>query len=332
MKKNRVAEILGIKYPIIQGPMAWLTDAKLVAAVSNAGGLGILGPNAGQTEPNSSPLETMERMRNEIRKTRELTDKPFGVVILVDTDMSFTEPILNMIIEEKVAVALVNGIDNIDYDKTFTRLKEAGIKIVFRPINPTIKNAQMAEKLGADIFVATGFDEGGTLPGSQIGTFSIVPLIVDAVENMPVMAAGGIADIRGVRAAFALGAEGVFLGTRFLATKEARTAYNVKELILKTTAEDLQIFRTLPHFYRSIPTKLSAELVEMDKNGATREELSLKQGGGRNMKLGMLDGDENGYISVGLGISFIKEIKTVKEVIEELMQDFMTGEWYNEFK
>ncbi len=321
--KNRVTERLGIKYPIIQGPMAWLTDAKLVAAVSNAGGLGILGPNAGQNEPTSSPIETMERMRKEIRKTRELTDKPFGVVIIVDFDMQFTNPLLDMIIEEKVPVALINGVNGLDYSSVFKRLKEAGIKIVYRG-EPTIENARTIEKLGADVYVATGFDEGGMLPGGQIGTFSIIPLIVDAVKNIPVMAAGGIADIRGVRAAFALGAEGVFLGTRFLATEEARTAQNVKEIMLKTNAEDLHIFRTLPYFYRSIPTKLSAELVEMDKNGATREELSTKQAGGKNMKAGMLDGDlENGYVSVGLGVSFIKEIKPVKEVVNELMQDFI---------
>lgn len=321
--KNRVAERLGIKYPIIQGPMAWLTDARLVAAVSNAGGLGILGPNAGQNESTSSPTETMERMRKEIRKTRKLTDKPFGVVIIVDFDMKFTNPLLDMIIEEKVPVALVNGASGLDYFSIFKRLKKAGIKIVYRG-EPTIENARKIEKLGADVFVATGFDEGGMLPGGQIGTFSIVPLIVDAVKDIPVMAAGGIADIRGVRAAFTLGAEGVFVGTRFLATEEARTAQNVKELMLKTNAENLHIFRTLPHFYRSIPTKLSAELLEMDKNGATREELFIKQNSGKNMKSGMLDGDlENGYVSVGLGISFIKEIKPVREVVKELMQDFI---------
>lgn len=209
MKKNRITEILGIKYPIIQGPMAWLTDAKLVAAVSNAGGLGILGPSAGQTTMTPSPQETMERMREEIRKTRELTDKPFGVVIIVDVDMKFTNPLLDMIIEEKVPVALVNGVAGMDFESTFKRLKNAGIKIVFRG-EPTVENARTIEKLGADVFVATGFDEGGMLPGGQIGTFSIVPLIVDSVKNIPVMAAGGISDIRGVRAAFALGAEGVF--------------------------------------------------------------------------------------------------------------------------
>ncbi len=324
MKKNRITEVLGIKYPIIQGPMAWMTDARLVAAVSNAGGLGILGPNAGQTEPTASPIETMERMRAEIRKTKELTDKPFGVVIIVDVDMSFTEPLLDMIIEEKVAVALVNGLAGIDYSGTFKKLKEAGIKIVFRPLDPTIEMAKKAEELGADVFVATGFDEGGTVPGAQIGTFSIIPLIVDSVKNMPVMATGGIGDIRGVRAAFVLGAEGVYLGTSFLAVEEARTAQNVKELMVKTNAENLHVFRTLPYFYRSIPTKLSAELVEMDKNGATREELAIKQGGGKGMKSGMLDGDlENGYISVGLGVSFIDRIKTTEELINELMADFV---------
>ncbi|MCY7008950.1 nitronate monooxygenase [Fusobacterium simiae] len=324
MRKNRIAEILNIKYPIIQGPMAWLTDAKLVSAVSNAGGLGILGPNAGQYNATTSIIETTERMRNEIRKTKELTDKPFGVVILVDTDMSFTEAILDMVIKEKVEAVLVNGLDNVDYTDTFKKLKDNNIKIIFRPLTPTIANARMAEANGVDIYVATGFDEGGTLPENQIGTFSIVPLIVDSVKNIPIVAAGGIGDVRGVRAAFALGAEGVFLGSRFLTTIEARTAPNIKELIVKSTAEDLDIFRTLPYFYRSIHTKLSTELVEMDKKGATREELAMKQGGGRNMKLGMLDGDtENGYISVGLGISSIKEILSVEDTIKELMQDFI---------
>ena len=127
--------------------------------------------------------------------------------------------------------------------------------------------------------MATGFDEGGTLPGKVLGTFSIVPMIVDTVENTPVMAAGGIVDSRGFNAAIALGAEGVYCGTAFLMSKESRMAENVKQAVLKADAMDLLLFRTIPAYYRSLPGELANELVAMDKAGATNEELGRKMGG-----------------------------------------------------
>lgn len=319
---NRICEILGIEKPIIQGPMSWLTNAEFVAAVSNAGGLGFLAATAGQVDrtPNRSPELTAERLRTEIQKTKTLTEKPFGTVIIGGSDLNYTWRMIETVIEEKVPVVLVNGLPGLPYEKMFKPLKDNNIKIVYRPLTPTIKDAKAAEALGIDVYVATGFDEGGTVPERVIGTFSIVPMIADAIK-IPVMAAGGIGDFRGVRAAFALGAEGVFAGSVFIPTKENPAAENVKQMIVDATAEDLLMFRTLPAYYRSLPTKLANKLVEMDNQGASREETSKFLFDG--MRIGMLEGNtDDGYISVGTGITPIKEIITVKEVVDNLMQDF----------
>lgn len=320
--KNRICNILGIEKPVIQGPMVWLTDAKLAAAVSEAGGLGSLGPNAGQTVVTRDAGETAERMREEIRKVRAATSKPFSVNVLPvqNGEDIFTPPMLKVIYEEKVPVVTFVGEPDADM---FREFKEHGIKIVYRSLNPSPKNAREAEKAGADIIVATGFGEGGTLPNMVLGTFSIVPLIVDAVEHAPVMASGGIVDKRGFNAALALGAEGVYCGTAFLMSKESRMAENVKEAVLKSSAQDLLLFRTIPAYYRSLPGKLANELVFMDKAGASNEELGKKMGGFANLRVGMLEGDmDNGYVSVGNGISFIHSIKSVKEIIDGLTEDF----------
>lgn len=320
---NRITQILGIKYPLVQGPMSWMTDATFVAAISNAGALGFLGPNAGLLKAPKSTDELINTMRQEIQKTKALTSKPFGCPIVLSYDLSSIPAMVDLLIEEQVAVALINQIDDVDMSEAMAKLKAHGIKLIARALNPTPENAREAERLGADIIVATGFDEGGTLPGNVIGTFSIVPLIADAV-SVPVMAAGGITDVRGVRASFALGAEGVFAGTAFLATQESRMAESVKQRLVQSTALDLHLFRTQPYYYRSIPTNLSTQLMEMDAGGASREALGEAQKGGYGMRLGMLEeGRANeGYITVGNGVSFIHSIPTVATLVEELMQDF----------
>lgn len=321
---NRVTEILGIKYPIVQGPMSWMTDATIVAAISEAGGMGILGPNAGLHRAPKTTEELISSMRAEIRKVKALTSKPFGLPTILSHDLTITGAVVDLIIEEGVPVALINYLEGVDFEGHMARLKAAGVKTIFRALTPTVENAQHSERLGADILVATGFDEGGTVPERVIGTFSIVPQMVDAV-SIPVLAAGGVADIRGVRAALALGAEGVFAGTVFLPTIESRMAESVKQRIVDSTAQDLLLFRTLPAYYRSLPTKLAQELVAMDARGESREKLAEAQKGGYGMRLGMLEEGraDEGYISVGNGISYIKSIRSVKEVIEDLMQDFV---------
>lgn len=187
MQPNRVARILGIEKPVVQGPLSWLTDARLVAAVGNAGGLGVLGPNAGLTAATavSTPEATAEKMREEIRKTKQLTEKPFGVNLIPTAENDIWTPaILPVIKEEGVKVVVYTGYgDGSLKPALFDELKAAGITIIYRDINPTPENSRRAEQAGADIIVATGFDEGGTLPGTALGTFTIVPLIVDAVQR-----------------------------------------------------------------------------------------------------------------------------------------------------
>ena len=321
---NPICQILKIEKPIIQGPMFWLTDAKLVAAVSEAGGLGVLGPHAGQNSLPKDDVERTERMRKEIQKVKELTSKPFGINIFhsgQNPDIQL-QLMLKVVYEEKVPVAVVVHMGPDAAEDIITELKAHGVTVVFRHISITPDLARKAEKAGADIIVATGMDEGGTLPSHHIGTFSIVPLIVDSVK-VPVMAAGGITDRRTFNAAFALGAKGVFCGTLFLAAKEARTAQNVKEMIVKANATDIDFFRTTPYYYRSIPTPLSQKLVKMDNELKTREEIANEMHPMRNMKFGMLDGKvDEGYVSVGLGVSMIHSIRSCKEIIDDITQDF----------
>ena len=201
----------------------------------------------------------------------------------------------------------------------FDELKTAGIKIIYRDINPSPENTRDAEAAGADIIVATGFDEGGTLPGVALGTFSIVPLIADAVKNVPVLAAGGITDHRTARAAHALGAQGVFAGSVFISTLESRVPQSVKDKIIAANGLDMRLFRTLPDYYRSLPGKLADKLMALDKSGASKEELAKVMSGLRGLRLGMLEGNtDEGYISLGTGIGSIRSMKSVAEVVAEL--------------
>ncbi|WP_049854091.1 NAD(P)H-dependent flavin oxidoreductase [Dickeya fangzhongdai] len=322
-QKNRICQILGIEKPVIQGPLSWLTDARLVAAVSNAGGLGVLGPNAGLTAETavSTPEETAEKMREEIRKTKALTEKPFGVnLIPMPENDVWTLPILQVIKEEGVRVVVYTGYsEGSIIPRLFDELKDAGISIIYRDINPSPENTRLAEAAGADIIVATGFDEGGTLPGKALGTFSIVPLIADAVQHVPVLAAGGITDSRTARAAHALGASGVFAGSVFISTEESRVPQSVKDKIVDSDGLDMLLFRTLPDYYRSLPGKLAEKLVQMDKAGASNEELGKTMGGLRGLRLGMLEGNtDEGYISLGTGIGAIRGVKSVADVVNEL--------------
>lgn len=323
MQQNRISRILGIEKPVIQGPLSWLTDARLVAAVSNAGGLGVLGPNAGLTEQTAvfTPEETAAKMREEIRKTQALTNKPFGINLIPTPENDvWTPPVMQVIKEEGVKAVVYTGYgERAVIPALFDELKTAGIKIIYRDLNPTPENTRLAENAGADVIVATGFDEGGTLPATALGTFSIVPLIVDAVRNVPVMAAGGITDNRTARAAHALGAEGVFAGSVFISTVESRVPRQVKDKIVAANGLDLLLFRTLPAYYRSLPGKLAEKLVAMDKAGASHEELGAAMGGLRGLRIGMLEGNtDDGYISLGTGIGGIRAVKQVAEVVDEL--------------
>lgn len=317
---NRVCKALGIEKPIIQGAMAWLTDAKLVAAVGEAGGMGILGPNAGQTSKTTSVDETIERMRQEVRKVQRLTDKPFGInlIPLDPAKDQFTMPMIKMMAEEHVPAAAYVGDP---YPEYFEALKKAHIKIIFRQLTPTVKDAQTAEQLGADVVVATGFDEGGTMPLRSLGMFSIVPLLADAV-SIPVLAAGAITDARTARAAIDLGAEGVYCGSIFTIAKECRMDEKIKQYILRSTGEDLLFFNIpqIPIYYRTLPGGLTNSLMKAIKDGTPVEQLASKVSLSGVQK-GMLQGDlDNGYITIGTGIGNLKEELSVAQIFAILMK------------
>lgn len=315
---NRIAEILKIEKPIIQGPLFWLTDAKLVAAVSNAGGLGVLGFNAGQTTATSSVDETVQRMHAEMDKVKTLTDKPFGLNVSPtggDNDR-FSQPMLDLMVEERVPVAVMVGELMPEWVKKY---HDNGIKVVFRSITPTVENTKAAVKAGVDVIVATGFDEGGTIPEKVIGTFAIVPMIVDAAGDVPVMAAGGIADARTAKAAFALGAEGLFVGTAFMLSSESRLAENIKQQAISSDADDLVMYRTLVKYYRTLPGELPEKLHQMDEAGESREAIFKASNGYDTLRLGMLEGDlTQGIASFGLGISQIDKIEPVASIMDRL--------------
>lgn len=323
---NRITEILGIEKPIIQAPMNWLTDGKLVGAVSKAGALGVIGINAGQTEQAQSVKETIENLRREIRIAKEITSNPIGMNVVTNVSGFdyYTQPMLDLMVEENVEVAIMVG----DFSKEWTqKFKEKGIKVVYRG-EPTAEVTETAIQGGVDIIVATGFDEGGQVPTKVIGTFSIVPLIVDVAKGrVPVMAAGGITDERTAHAAMALGAEGVFVGTGFLTAEESRMADNIKQAVVESDANDMLLYRTLPAYYRSLPGELPNKLVKMDQEHATNEEIFKASRQGAGMRDGMLFGDlTKGYASFGLGISMIHKVEPAADIVDRLMKGILRGE------
>lgn len=320
--KNRVCEILGIEKPIIQGPMNWLTDGKFVGAVSKAGGLGVLGFNAGQKEAVFTVEETIANMRREVAVVKSITDKPFGINIgPTDPDKDrFTMPMLDLMKEEGIHAAVWASMT---FDPFWVKAcHDRDIRVVYRAHTPSAEDTERAVEAGVDIVVATGFDEGGTVPNKVIGTFDIVPLIVDAAKGrVPVIACGGIADERTAQAAFVLGAEGLFVGTAFLLAEESVMAQNIKDMAVKADANDLLMYRTVPSFYRSLPGELPDKLLEMSKAGATEEEIYEAQHAYDGMRDGMLFGDlSKGYASFGLGISMVHAVEPVSVIMDKLMR------------
>lgn len=311
---NRICEILNIQYPIVQAPMAWITSPELVAAVSNAGGLGILGPNAGSTEIKTTVEETKEDMRLAIRKTKELTDKPFAVNYLyIPGDTSgFSQSMIDVSKEEGVnIIAFVGPADA----EAIKKLKEDGFTIIFRDPNPTVQSALEAEKAGADIIVATGCDEGGGMPSHSWGTMSITSILSEAV-SIPVMAAGAIVNSKFTKALSIVGAEGAYVGTRFILSKECRSADVVKEDILNTPADALIEFTSFPLKWRTTPHKTALDGVAANESGNIMAPIG-------SFYDGMLKGDlDAGVISVCNTSSLIKSIDSCEDIVKELAEGF----------
>ena len=301
MLKTAICDLFGIKYPIIQGGMAHVATAELVSAVSNAGGLGIIG--AGTAEA--------DWLREQIHLTRQQTDKPFGVNILLISP--FAEQVIDVVLEEKV-VAVTTGAGN--PGPHIPRFKEAGIKVM--PVVASVALARRLERAGADAFVAEGMESGGEI--GQITTMALVPQVVDRV-NIPVVAAGGIADGRGLAAALALGAQGVQMGTRFVTSEECIAHPAYKQAILDASDRATTISgQSTGYPMRALENKLIHEFWEKEKSGISIEEL-MEFGVGR-VRLGLIEGDlENGTLLAGQIAGMIKEVKPVKVIIEEMVAE-----------
>ena len=297
--KSRICELLNVEYPVIQGGMAWVATAELAAAVSEAGGLGLIAAGG-------APAEVV---RGEIKKARELTNKPFGVNVMLMSP--FAEEVMNVIIEEKPAV-VVTGAGN--PAKFIPLLKEAGIKIM--PVVASVALAKRLEKSGVDAVIAEGTEAGGHI--GEITTMVLVPQIVDAVE-VPVIAAGGIVDGRGTLAALALGAEGVQVGTKFICSDECIAHQNYKEAIIKAKDRDAVVTgRSTGAPVRALKNKLTKEYDRLEKEGASFEEIEALGVGG--LKKAFLEGDTDmGSLMAGQSAAMVGDIKPCKEIIKELM-------------
>ncbi|ETI95770.1 MAG: enoyl-[acyl-carrier-protein] reductase FabK [Intestinibacter bartlettii] len=301
MNCNVITELLNIKYPIIQGGMAWIADASLAVGVSEAGGLGII-----------SGVGPTEVVRAQIRKAKELTDKPFGVNVMLMQDNA--DEIAHLVCDEKVPVVTTGAGSPGKYIEMW---KSHGIKVI--PVVPSVAIAKRMEKFGADAVIAEGMESGGHI--GQTTTMSLVPQVVDAV-NIPVIAAGGIGDGRGIAASFMLGAVGVQMGTRFLVSNECNVHKNYKEKVLKAKDIETEVTgNSTSHPVRVLRNKLTREYIKLEKSNSNSEKLeSLTRGA---LRKAVIEGDtENGSVMAGQIAGLVKKEQSCKEIIEELMTEF----------
>lgn len=312
MIRTRLCDLLGVEYPIIQAPMAWVAGADLAAAVSNAGALGSIGPNAGAKTITTDVVEVGERMRYQIRKMKSLTDKPFAVNFPIEAGRAFSDRCVEVALEEDVQVAITS----VGNPEIYTnRLKEGGIKVLHSVSN--VEFARKAEAAGVDAVIAGGYEGGGHSGLDGLTTMVLVPQVADAV-NIPTIAAGGIADARGFVAAIALGADGVSIGTRFMCTSESNAHPVVKEAMLKARNTSTVSFRTPIAQGRALKNDFINKLVTLQASNASPEEmLQLFNTGLRG---GLIDGDmENGQILCGAIVGMIESIVSAAEVIQAII-------------
>ncbi len=299
--KTEITELLGIQYPIIQGGMAWVAECHLAAAVSNAGGLGLIGAA-------NAPAEWV---REQIREAKKLTEKPFGVNIMLMSP--YADEVAQIVAEEQVKV-VTTGAGN--PEKYMSRWKEAGVKVI--PVVASVALAKRMERCGADAVVAEGCEAGGHI--GETTTMVLVPQVAEAVK-IPVIAAGGIADGRGIAAAFMLGAKGVQMGTHFVVADECVVHDNYKERILKASDIDTRVTgRSTGHPVRALRNETTRKYIELERAGASFEELEQLTLGG--LRKAVVDGDvKTGSVMAGQSAGMVKERMSCQKLIEKLVKE-----------
>lgn len=308
MLKTRITEMLGIEYPIIQGGMQWISRAELAAAVSNAGGLGII---------TSATFKDGDELRKEVLKAKELTDKPFGVNISLFPSV---RPLPNdefvaVVAEERLAAVETSGVKS--PAEFIPRLHAAGVKVIHKAA--TVRHALKGAQAGADAVTVVGYENGGAVGMEDVTTMVLVPRAVDQIP-VPVIAGGGIADARGFVAALALGAEGVVIGTRFMATRESPVHPRFKEWMLKSREnETVLVERSIRNTHRALRNEAAEKVLELEARGASFEEL-LPWIAGENYRKVVLEGElAAGMAYCGQAVGLIDRIPTVKEVIDGII-------------
>lgn len=299
--KTKLTNLLQIEFPILQGGMAWVSESSLAAAVSNAGGAGIIGTGG----------RSVEWVKDEIRKTKTLTTKPFGVnIVLMDR---IKDEIVDVVCEEKVAFVTLGAGNPMPYIGNF---QQSGIKVI--PVVPSVKLAKRVESAGADAIVIEGMECGG-----HIGTLTTMALLSNIIPeiSIPIIAAGGIVDGRGMAAALLMGASGIQMGSRFLLTPECTLHPDAKERIIHAAdTESIVTGYSRGHGVRGIRNQFADKFLELEKSGAPDEEL-MRFATGTN-KIAAIDGDvENGFILVGQSLSRLNEIKPAAEIIQTIMSE-----------
>ena len=299
--KTRVTELLGIEYPIIQGGMAWVAESHLAAAVSAAGGLGIIG----------SATAPAEVVKNWIKEIKNTTDKPFGINIMLMSP--YADEVAHLAAEEKVAAVTTGAVNPGKYLKLW---KDAGVKVM--PVVASVAMAKLMERGGADAVIAEGCESGGHI--GDITTMALLPQVVDAV-SIPVIGAGGIGDGRGVAAAFMLGAEAVQMGTRFVVADESIVHDNYKDKIIASKDIDSAVTgRSTGHPVRCIRNKLTKEYIKLEESGASVDEIEKFAAG--SLRKAVVDGDVvYGSVMAGQIAGMIKKRQSCKEIITELMAE-----------
>lgn len=299
MIRTTLCDLLGIEYPIIQGGMAWVSTAELAAAVSEAGGLGVIGSGAAPPD----------WLREQLHKARALTKKPFGVNVMLLSP--YLAEIMDILLEEPVAV-VTTGAGN--PGKYVPALREAGTKVI--PVVSSVALARRLTRSGVDAFIAEGMESGGHI--GDLTTMALVPQVVDAVD-LPVIAAGGIYDGRGLVAALALGAVGVQMGTRFMCAEECIIPRKVKEFVIKAKDRDTTISGvTTGHPVRALRNKLTRKYDEMEKNGAPPEE--IENLGVGSLRLAMVEGNiENGTVMAGQVSGMVNKVQPAREIILDII-------------
>ncbi len=299
--KTQITDLLGIESPIIQGGMAWVAEYHLAAAVSEAGGLGLIGAA-------SAPAQWVQ---DQIHAARELTDKPFGVNIMLMSP--YAEEVAHVVAKEGVRVVTTGAGSPEKYMQLW---KEAGIKVI--PVVASVALARRMERCGADALVAEGCESGGHI--GELTTMTLVPQVVDAV-NIPVIAAGGIADGRGIAAAFMLGAEGVQMGTHFIVTTESQVHENYKNCVLKAKDIDTKVTgRSTGHPVRALRNRMTKEYLKLEATGASFEELEHLTLGG--LQKAVVEGDvANGSLMAGQSAGLVKEALSCKDLICKLTRE-----------